>query len=93
MYFYVQDNCPEIFNPDQNDVDNDKIGDACDPCNFTDPNNPLDRDNDGVDDICDNCPQTPNFNQMNSDGDDTGNACDQDDDNDGISKSYVSVLF
>ncbi|MFQ6605673.1 MAG: T9SS type A sorting domain-containing protein [Fidelibacterota bacterium] len=26
------DNCPEIYNPDQADLDNDDIGDLCDPC-------------------------------------------------------------
>jgi hypothetical protein len=27
------DNCPDDYNPDQEDVDNDGTGDVCDPCN------------------------------------------------------------
>ena len=27
-----EDNCIDIFNPGQEDYDNDLIGDACDPC-------------------------------------------------------------
>ncbi len=30
---YLYDNCPNIYNPDQIDVDDDQIGDVCDPCN------------------------------------------------------------
>ena len=30
---YLYDNCPNAYNPDQIDVDDDGIGDACDPCN------------------------------------------------------------
>ena len=26
------DNCPEIFNPEQLDFDDDKVGDLCDTC-------------------------------------------------------------
>ena len=30
---YLYDNCPNVYNPDQVDVDDDQIGDVCDPCN------------------------------------------------------------
>ena len=29
----LDDNCPEISNPDQEDLDGDLVGDVCDPCN------------------------------------------------------------
>ena len=29
----LEDNCPDEYNPDQEDLDNDLIGDSCDPCN------------------------------------------------------------
>jgi hypothetical protein len=70
-----RDNCSEIPNPGQENVDGDNKGDACDD----------DRDNDGADDDEDNCPDVGNGDQADLDGDGTGDACDPDDDADGVS--------
>ena len=70
-----EDNCPDDANPDQADLDDDGVGDACDP----------DVDGDGTDDAEDNCPLDYNPNQSDGDGDGDGDACDPDDDNDGVS--------
>ena len=60
------DNCPAVTNPQQEDLDNDGLGDVCDP----------DDDGDGVNDGADNCPRVPNAGQEDSDGDGVGDACD-----------------
>jgi Thrombospondin type 3 repeat len=63
----VTDNCPDKFNPDQADLDNDGLGNRCDP----------DKDGDLVANDVDNCPRVSNDAQTDSDGDGVGDACDE----------------
>ena len=65
-FYDGKDNCPFDYNPHQEDLDGDTIGDACDP----------DIDGDDVENERDNCPRVPNYNQIDKDGDLVGDACD-----------------
>ena len=74
------DNCPEDYNPGQEDYDGDSEGDVCD----------IDDDNDGVPDLLDYCAMgvkdwtSSEFTDHDDDGCRDGDIEDLDDDNDGI---------
>ena len=60
------DNCPDTYNKDQADLDNDGKGDLCDD----------DIDGDGINNDVDNCPTTANADQADRDNDGIGDVCD-----------------
>ena len=61
----VTDNCVQMANTDQADVDRNGRGDMCD-----------DFDRDGITQMSDNCPNYPNTGQEDRDGDGVGDVCD-----------------
>ncbi len=65
--FDYLDNCPQVQNIEQLDLDSDWQGDICDE----------DDDNDGISDKNDNCVSTYNPSQFDYDGDGIGYACDK----------------
>ncbi|MDP3858739.1 MAG: thrombospondin type 3 repeat-containing protein [Stagnimonas sp.] len=74
-----------VANANQQDVDGDGKGDACDSVND------LDVDGDGISNASDNCPASPNAAQADGDGDGVGDVCDatdnQDIDGDSVSNA------
>ncbi len=68
------DNCVDVSNYYQGDIDKDGLGDDCDP----------DRDGDEVPDTDDNCITNANADQKDFDSDKIGDLCDGDADNDGV---------
>ncbi len=70
------DNCPQHYNPTQDNGDTDDFGDVCDNCDTTDNADQDDGDDDSVGDACDNCPALHHLDQGDNDGDGVGNPCD-----------------
>jgi thrombospondin type 3 repeat protein len=74
------DDCPDVYNPGGNDIDDDGVGDDCDP----------DIDGDGFGNFpADNCSYVANPGQEDADHDGVGDVCDpafdpQDSDRDGV---------
>lgn len=62
----TNDNCPQVSNHDQEDINNNHIGDACE-----------DFDLDGVLNVNDNCLDVANRYQQDEDGDGIGDHCDK----------------
>ncbi len=65
------DNCRDVFNPDQSDIDRDANGDACEICDVADALGDI--DGDGIPDPCDGCLG----NGRDVDGDNIDDACDK----------------
>ncbi len=74
------DNCPEYANPDQVDLNENNIGDACE-----------DFDGDRIVNAIDNCTDRPNSNQRDSDADGIGDECDPEESR--LTEQYEWVPF
>jgi len=67
------DNCITVANNNQSNIDNDALGDVCDP----------DMDGDGKSNTVDNCAMVANADQKDTNNDGVGDACTNDKDGDG----------
>jgi hypothetical protein len=70
------DNCPDVPNPMQDDLDGDGFGGACDLCPDRFDPDQADADGDGRGDACDACPDVWELQEHDADNDGVGNFCD-----------------
>ena len=85
----LEDNCPDIRNPNQEDSDLDDVGNECDNCPGDYNKDQEDADGDGVGDACDTCPDEGG--NVNRFGCPTAEAVDlqsNDKDNDGMADDW-----
>lgn len=75
-----KDNCPNLANSDQKDINVNGLGDVCD-----------DFDQDGMMNSIDNCVDTPNYNQKDTDGDKIGDLCDSDESR--LTEKYPLIVW
>ncbi len=83
----VCDNCPDDYNPDQYDEDEDLVGDACDNCPYVANSDQSDKDGDAW---IDNLDGTKTLCVRDNCG---GDECDSDDDNDGLEDWWEVKYF
>ena len=84
------DNCPDTYNPDQDDVDDDNIGDECDECTDVDEDSyclEVDDCNDNNQSINPNAPEVEDGVNNDCDGEIDEGTNAGDDDNDGFSEN------
>ncbi len=78
----LNDDCPTVYNPTQDDPDHDTVGTACDNCPAVYNPDQADPDGDGIGSACDNCPNLYNPDQTDVNHNGIGDAC-EDKDGDG----------
>ena len=76
VVWHINDNCPNDYNPSQENGDEDIFGDVCDNCPAITNPDQTDSDGDCKGDVCDAFPDMYDPTQSDSDSDEIGDTCD-----------------